>query len=254
MGVVLARAEVVRGLEPLAAFTVPNVRAFFDRYEEICPTPALWDRAFFELFGCFASPEASSDAFAVLDTDGNGLIDARETFGALAVLSKGHLADRMSLLFDIFDLNKEKEMAFDECFILLRRAMAGLRKMVGILTPPEKVIHNMVKQVWKSSKKHRDMRIVPDDWHAWWSSDSSIRAALKMVTWRQEEHRGLPTPDQWINIDYTKGISMAEDKVDMEGDAPKGKKMGQKKTDEDDMKRSGSPNLVVATTSCRRTS
>ncbi|CAK0908756.1 unnamed protein product [Prorocentrum cordatum] len=70
----------------------------------------------------------------------------------------------MSLLFDVFDLNKEREVAFDECFIMLRRAMAGLRKMVGILTPPEKVIHNMVKQVWKSSKKHRDNRIVPEDW------------------------------------------------------------------------------------------
>jgi hypothetical protein len=207
MGVVLTRAEVVKGLEPVAAFQVFHVRAIFDRFEEICPTPALWEMAFFELLECFGNNEACSRAFTVLDTDGNGLIDARETIGALAVICKGHLSDRMTLVFDIFDLNKEQKMAFDECFIMLRRTIAGLRKMVGILTPPEKVIHNMAKQVWRNAKKHRDARITPEDWFAWWSADQSVRSALKMVTWKPEEQRGLPTPDMLQNIDYTKGVS-----------------------------------------------
>lgn len=214
MGVVLTRAEVVKGLEPVSAFQVSQVRAIFDRFEDMCPTPALWERAFFELLDCFSGAETCSRAFAVLDTDGNGLIDARETIGAMAVLSKGHLTERMALLFDVYDLNKEKDLAFDECFLMLRRTMAGLRKMAGIQAPPEKVIHNMTKQVWKIAKKHRDTRIQLDDWLSWWSFDSSLRSALKMVTWRPEEQRGLPTPDQWVNIDYTKGISEGDERRD----------------------------------------
>mmetsp|Transcript_25143 Transcript_25143/g.63770 ORF Transcript_25143/g.63770 Transcript_25143/m.63770 type:complete len:252 (-) Transcript_25143:73-828(-) len=206
MGVVLTRAEVVKGLEPVSEFSVDAVRRIFEQFEELCPSPALWERAFHELLGCFGTPEACSRAFQVLDTDGNGLIDARETIGALAVLSKGHLSERMQLLFDIFDLNKEKDLAFDECFIMLRRTMVGMRKMVGILTPPEKVIHNMTKQVWKNAKKHTDSRILREEWLAWWSLDSSIRSALKMVTWKPEEQRGLPTPDQYVNVDYTRGV------------------------------------------------
>merc|ERR1719343_937343 len=110
----------------------------------------------------------------------------------------------MRLVFDIYDLNDAQELAFDECFAMVRRTMAGMRKLVGIVVPPEKVIHNMTKQIWKASKKHRNTCIVYDEWFAWWSCDASIRSALKMVTWKPEDHRGLPTPDQWVNYDYTK--------------------------------------------------
>merc|ERR1711972_493809 len=59
--------------------------------------------------------------------------------------------------------------------------------------------------------KHRDTRLLVDEWHAWWSSDSSIRSFLKMVTWKPEEIRGLPTPDQLVSIDYTRGIADEND-------------------------------------------
>jgi len=210
MGIVLARAEVVKGLEPLTVFNVHQVREMFNQFEEVCTIPALWERAFYELLGCFKTPEACSRAFRVIDTDGNGFVDARETLGTLAILSKGHLTDRMTLLYEIFDLNREKEMAFDECFMMLRRTMAGLRKMVGIHSPPEKIIHNMTKQVWKQARKHRDVRIMQDDWYNWWIIDAACRNALKMFEWRPEDRRGLPTPDQFTSIDYTKGTSETE--------------------------------------------
>jgi len=153
MGVVLSRAEVVRGLEPLTTFSIDGVGRLVNRYEDCCPMPALWERAFHELLGCFSTPEACKKAFFVLDTDQNGIVDALELLGALAVVSKGHLAERMKLVYDIFDFNKEGAMAFDECFLMLRRTMGGMRKMFGIALPPETVIHSMVKAVWNSAKK-----------------------------------------------------------------------------------------------------
>merc|ERR1712113_1271872 len=105
----------------------------------------------------------------------------------------------------MFDLNKEEMLQFDDVFLLLRRSMVGLRKMTGIITPPEKVIMNMAKHVFKSATKHKNASIVKQEWYNWWTVDSTIRSALKMVTWRQEDQRGLPTPDQQINVDYTKG-------------------------------------------------
>ncbi|CAE8621550.1 unnamed protein product, partial [Polarella glacialis] len=44
------------------------------------------------------------------------------------------------------------------------------------------------------------------DWHAWWSTDLSVRSVLKMFTHSPEETRGLPTPDQFVNKDYANGI------------------------------------------------
>uniref|UniRef100_A0A7S1WWT8 EF-hand domain-containing protein n=1 Tax=Alexandrium catenella TaxID=2925 RepID=A0A7S1WWT8_ALECA len=214
MGVKLSRAQVVSGLEPTSAFTVETIRAIFQKFEDCCPSPALWERAFYELLGCFSSPEAARKAFTVLDTDVNGLIDAREIIGALAILSKGHLKERMALLFDIFDLNKERAIAFDECFLLLRRTMGGLRKTIAISIPPEKVIYNMTKQVWKIAKKHKDTRVSLEEWYTWWGTDASIRIALKMVTWKPEDQRGLPTPDHFVNVDYTSGMEEFDTELD----------------------------------------
>jgi len=203
----MRRAEVVRGLEPLSAIDVNQARNIYQHFHEVCGVPAVWERIFDELLGCFKTPETAIKAFRVLDTDGNGLVDARELLGALAVLSRGHLTERMTLLFDVFDLNRETEMAFDECFLMIRRTLAGLRKMVGIHSPPEKVVHNMVKQVWKQARKHRDVRINHADWYTWWSVDASCRNGLKMFVWKPEEQRGLPTPDHFVNVDYTKGVT-----------------------------------------------
>merc|ERR1712139_218338 len=158
----------------------------------------------YELFDCFQSPEACSKAFAVLDSDNDGLVDARETFGALAVLCKGHLSDRLGLLFDIFDLNKENDMGFDEAFLMLCRTTGGLRKITGLVAPPEQVIQLMVQQIWKFAKKHRDVRIKPADWQAWWERDATCRHALQAFVLRPEDQRGLATPDKWLNVDYAK--------------------------------------------------
>lgn len=205
MGIVLTRVEMVKGLEPLASFSVDDARRLFQKYEEVCPTPALWEHAFGELFLCISGRESVHKAFTVLDTDGNGLVDGIEVFAGLALLSQGHLADRLSLLFDMFDLNKEEMLHFDDVFLLLRRSMVGLRKMTGLITPPDKVIMNMAKHIFKNATKHKNASIVKQDWYNWWSTDATIRSALKMVTWRQEDQRGLPTPDQQVNVDYTRG-------------------------------------------------
>jgi len=142
----------------------------------------------------------------VLDSDNDGFVDARECFGALAVLCKGHLNDRLKLLFDIFDLNKESDMGFDEVYLMLLRTSLGLRKITGLVAPPEQVMQLMAEQIWRKSRKHMDMRITASDWESWWQRDGTCRAALKAFVLRPEDQRGLPTPDMWINIDYSKDV------------------------------------------------
>jgi hypothetical protein len=211
MGLIVGRAQVVKGLEPVMSFDTKRVRNAFNQFEECCPTPTLWERAFYELLDCFEDPAASTKAFNTLDSDSDGFVDARELLGALAILSSGHLTDRLTLLFDIFDLNKERDMGFDEAFLMVRRTTWGLRKMTGLVAPPEEVVEIMVKQIWKSAKKHRDVRIQIADWQRWWERDATCRSALKAFIWRPEDQRGLPTPDHWIEIDYTKGVKIPQE-------------------------------------------
>jgi len=204
MGIAESRAEVIKGFEEFTNFETPQIGAMFQQYEDVCPTPALWERAFGELMGCFNTPEECAKAFNLLDTDGNGLIDGRELLGALTLISRGRLSDRMDLLFHIFDLNKEQEMAFDEVFLMLRMTMSGLRRLVGIASPPAKIVAAMTRQIYKNAQKHRDHRISPDDWFGWWSRDASCRNALKMFVWSPEDQRGLPPSEQFIMVDYAK--------------------------------------------------
>lgn len=211
MGLVVGRVQPVQGLGPVLSFDVKRVRELYRQFEDACPSPTLWERAFYELLGCFDTPEACARAFAVLDSDNDGLVDARETFGALAILCKGHLRERLALLFDLFDLNKENDMGYDEAFLMLRRTTGGLRKMTGLLAPPEQVIHLMVRQIWRSARKHRDVRITSVDWQAWWERDATCRHALQAFVMRPEDQRGLPTPDKWKNVDYAKDANEQQD-------------------------------------------
>merc|ERR1712046_534352 len=82
--------------------------------------------------------------------------------------------------------------------------MAGLRRLVGIASPPAKIVSAMTRQIYKTAQKHRDHRISPDDWYLWWSKDASCRNALKMFAWTPEDQRGLPSSDQFIMVDYAK--------------------------------------------------
>jgi hypothetical protein len=90
---------------------------------------------------------------------------------------------------------------------MLRRTTGGLRKITGLVAPPEQVIKLMVQQIWRYAKKHRDVRIAPGDWQAWWERDATCRHALQAFVLRPEDARGLPTPDKWLNIDYAKDAS-----------------------------------------------
>eukprot|EP00930_Biecheleria_cincta_P059707 TRINITY_DN45428_c0_g1_i1.p1 TRINITY_DN45428_c0_g1~~TRINITY_DN45428_c0_g1_i1.p1 ORF type:complete len:238 (-),score=35.96 TRINITY_DN45428_c0_g1_i1:31-744(-) len=208
MGVDLSRLQVVGGLEPLASFSITGMRELFKQYDTVCPTPALWERAFFELMGCWDnSPEACSKAFQLLDVDANGLIDAREVMAGMCVLSRGHLKERMTLLFEMFDLNQEGSISFDDCKVMLTRTLIGLQKLVGNHLPPEAIIEKLTLEIWKSARRHRASRVSMKDWHIWWSHDSVVRAVLKTFTHCPEEESSLPTPDQFVTVNYAKGIN-----------------------------------------------
>eukprot|EP00928_Gymnodinium_smaydae_P053682 TRINITY_DN37611_c0_g1_i1.p1 TRINITY_DN37611_c0_g1~~TRINITY_DN37611_c0_g1_i1.p1 ORF type:complete len:276 (+),score=53.31 TRINITY_DN37611_c0_g1_i1:105-830(+) len=207
MGATTSRVEGAKVLGPLLDLSVGRVRSAYEQFNEICPTPVLWEQAFGELLGCFSEESSRAAAFNVIDADQDGLIDAREMFGALAVISDGSLLDRMRLLFEIYDMEGEGQMCYDEAGLMLRRTASGLRSMTGIAAVPAAVIDRMTKRIWKISRRHWDTRITPDDWESWWAHDAAVRSLLKMfVRGPRDEHK-LPTADQLIWFDYAQVLS-----------------------------------------------
>merc|ERR1719324_2287632 len=126
-------------------------------------------------------------------------------------MSKGHLKERMDLLFDVFDLNSDKSMAFEEVFLMLRSTMSCIRKMTGITAPPDRVVMAVTKQIYKASRKHKDSRILPEDWRQWWIHDASARNSLKMFSWTPEDQHGLPPPAEMVAVDYAKIADDSDD-------------------------------------------
>merc|ERR550514_2669241 len=102
-------------------------------------------------------------------------------------------------------------MAFDEVFLMLRSTMSCVRKMTGITAPPDRVVMAVTKQIYKASRKHKDGRIVKEDWRGWWTTDASARNSLKMFSWAPEDQHGLPNPEDFIAVDYAK---LADDSDD----------------------------------------
>merc|ERR1719183_3470413 len=109
-------------------------------------------------------------------------------------------------------------MIFDEVYLMIRRVVIGLRKLTGMTAPPDKLLHAMTKRIWKVARKHHDMRVTPDDWFQWWSTDAAVRNCLKLFTRRPEDARGLPTPDKLIWKDYAKEVAQADEDARIEAE------------------------------------
>jgi hypothetical protein len=67
----------------------------------------------------------------VFDTDHNGLVDARELFASIAMLSKASAAEKLDFIHQLYDFSGVGELSRDELVIMFRSVTTGCKKMDG---------------------------------------------------------------------------------------------------------------------------
>lgn len=77
----------------------------------------------------YPTPEAATPLFTQFDTDANGLVDAFEVLGVVAMAAQMSVVDRVKFFFKMFDFNKSGLISKDELVILHSSIVAGCAKV-----------------------------------------------------------------------------------------------------------------------------
>ena len=75
--------------------------------------------------------------FHLYDDDRNSLVDSMEFMSSLALISGMSAEEKLLYLFGIYDFEESGELNIDAMTLALRCSMSGLRKLAGIIPPPD---------------------------------------------------------------------------------------------------------------------
>jgi Ca2+-binding EF-hand superfamily protein len=118
------------------SWNAADVLEMMARFRSCGATMALDLASVAELLGL--SPNATRPVFAeVFDTDGNGMVDAYETLGAICLCSGMTTVDKVRFIFQLFDFDGSGTIVEDECTILMRSVIHSAQKMDGMSAEPE---------------------------------------------------------------------------------------------------------------------
>ncbi len=109
-----------------------------------------------------------SAVFDVFDSDGNGLIDFGEFLIAFWIRAKGNIKDKLSWLFDIYDLDKSGSISLRE----LKEMLKLVCNMKGLRDDPDEKAESIMYALDRS----RDGRISRHEFIAGCTRDQRLRS------------------------------------------------------------------------------
>ncbi|KAG5190728.1 WD40-repeat-containing domain protein [Tribonema minus] len=142
-----------------------------------------------------AQRDGVADAlFTALDDDRNGLVDALELLGGVALLSGMSLADKARFVFAIYDFDESGRLSADEMVLALRSTVSGISKLTGVDPPLETELEALVRLAFdRGAEKKGAQRAPAAERHARYAEDEQsmtmqafedyCRTAPELLSW-----------------------------------------------------------------------
>merc|ERR1712008_72370 len=146
--------------------------------------------------------EALHRAFASLDIQGCGLLDGLELFGALVLLSRGNVTEKVTFIVDLFDFGGRGALGRDAFGLLVERVSSGMKKTchcLGIHIPAE-LPQAMAARLFQGRGADEELSVA--DLQEWWYHNSLVRRCLRRFVHSADEEAGLPVEDEWREEEY----------------------------------------------------
>ncbi|KAG7392007.1 hypothetical protein PHYPSEUDO_002713 [Phytophthora pseudosyringae] len=98
--------------------------------------------------------QLSAALFTALDTDENGLVDALEFLGTMAVMSAMPVAQKLTFVYNCYDFNETGHLSLDELTLAFKSTLTGLCKLcVGVSCPTELVLEDLAQHAFQKAQK-----------------------------------------------------------------------------------------------------
>ncbi|KAG6968545.1 hypothetical protein JG688_00005760 [Phytophthora aleatoria] len=101
--------------------------------------------------------QLSAALFAALDTDEvmeNGLVDALEFLGTMAMMSAMPIPQKVTFVYNCYDFNETGQLSLDELTLAFKSTLTGLCKLcVGLSCPTELVLEDLAQHAFQKAQK-----------------------------------------------------------------------------------------------------
>eukprot|EP00164_Ancoracysta_twista_P006960 GFYU01009798.1.p1 GENE.GFYU01009798.1~~GFYU01009798.1.p1 ORF type:complete len:1076 (+),score=70.83 GFYU01009798.1:50-3277(+) len=138
MGVAQSTNHLDKAMEKFHSKELQALVGLFRDLASKSPGRTICKDTFQELFQDLP-PVLSERLFAAFDEDNSGVIDCEEFIVGLAFTSRGSLADKIRLLFNMFDISGDGIVTREEMSTMLAHVAQSTQKVLGALENPDMV-------------------------------------------------------------------------------------------------------------------
>jgi len=175
--------EQLADLQKNTYFDKKELQQWYKGFLKDCPSGQLDREEFsriYKQFFPFGDPtDFAQHVFNVFDSDKNGHIDFKEFIYALSVTSRGRLDEKLSWAFQLYDINQDGEITYEEMLEIVQ----SIYKMTGEtvkLPADEDTPEKRVDKIFRNMDRDKDARLSYDEFVEGSKQDPTIVQALSL--------------------------------------------------------------------------
>jgi len=175
--------EELQELTKNTYFDKKELQQWYKGFLKDCPSGQLNKEEFgkiYKQFFPFGDPGEFADyVFNVFDDDKNGTIDFKEFICALSVTSRGRLEEKLKWAFQLYDINGDGLISYDE----MLQIVTAIYKMTGQmvkLPQDEDTPEKRVQKIFKNMDRDMDANLTYDEFVEGSKQDPTIVQALSL--------------------------------------------------------------------------
>ncbi|ODO11052.1 calcium-binding protein NCS-1 [Cryptococcus amylolentus CBS 6273] len=192
-------SEELAELQKNTYFDKKELQQWYKGFLKDCPSGQLNKEEFkkiYRQFFPFGDPSQFADyVFNVFDEDKSGTIEFKEFICALSVTSRGRLDEKLKWAFQLYDINQDGFITYDEMLQIVRSIYKMTGQMVQ-LPEDEDTPEKRVDKIFRNMDVNKDHQLTYDEFKEGSKLDPTIvQASVVVVRWFGVRLKCLPVTE-----------------------------------------------------------